>query len=473
MSFIVRFWQFSKKYNSTKRPAISDATEYNCVVKDGTGIINPKIVLDIGRTAEPADFNYCRILKFNRYYYVREWTFDKGLWTATLECDVLATYKDEIGASNLYILRAANAYNGDIIDNLYPCKTGASFNSTAITDPFEHAGAGSYVVGVISPRGMYGSITYYILDRTGLATLCNYLINDAVSLANNFSWSDATQALQNSIVDPLQYIKSVVWLPFPYTELPYSPQQPANLNIFSWAVPNTNAQLLFGATVVKNYSFTVKKHPDTNTRGNYVNAAPYTLATLCFPPFGNIEVDTTVLCNASTLDAELRIDCLSGKGILTISANGYILNRVEGQIGVPIQLAQVKSDYIGAVSSIAGGVSGAISGALTGGPAGVARAISGGIGAIGNAINSLAPRAQSIGSGGGFAHLRGDFELDFQFFRPVNDDLTHNGRPLCEKRTISSVGDYMLIQDGDVAIDGTRTEGERIKEYLQGGFYYE
>ena len=473
MSFTVRFWTFSKRYNSTKIPALADATNFDCIIKDGSAIINPKIVLDLGATTDPSQYNYCRIPAFNRYYWVREWSFDRGLWTATLEVDVLASYKTEIGASNLYILRAAGAYNGNIVDNLYPCKTGANYDKTAITDPFEHAGAGSYVVGVVSPRGMYGSITYYILDRSGLATLCNYLINDAVSLANNFSWADATQALQNSIVEPLQYIKSVVWLPFPYTELPYSPQQPANLNIFSWAVPNTNAQLLFGATVVKNYSFTVKKHPDTNSRGNYVNASPYTLATLCFPPFGNIEIDTSVLCNAATLDAELRIDCINGKGVLTLSANGYILNRIEGQIGVPIQLAQVKSDYIGGISSIASGISSAISGALTGGPAGIAGAISGGIGGIGNAINSLAPRAQSIGSGGGFAHLRGDFELDFQFFRPVDDDLTQNGRPLCEKRVINTLSGYMLIQDGDVSIAGTRTEAEQIRAYLEGGFYYE
>ena len=470
MSFTVRFWTFSKKYNSTKRPANNNATTYNCVVKDGTGIINPKIVLDLGRTSSPAAFNYCQIPNFNRYYFIREWAFDKGLWTGTLECDVLASYKSEIGSSSLYILRAAGAYNGNIVDNLYPCKTGGSFDKTSITDPFEHAGAGSYIVGVVSPRGMYGSISYYILDRSGLATLCNYLINDAVSLANNFSWSDATQALQNSIVDPMQYIKSVTWLPFPWTELPYSPQQPLNLNIFTWQVPNTNAQLLFGATVVKNYSFTVKKHPDTAARGNYVNASPYTLATLCFPPFGNIEIDTSVLCNASTLDVELRIDCLTGKGILTVSANNTILNRIEGQIGVPIQLAQVKSDYIGGITNIISGISAGAEGFAKGGIAGM---IAGGASGIGNAINSLAPRAQTIGTGGGFAHLRGTFELDFEFFRPVDDDLQHNGRPLCEKRTVNTLSGYMLIQDGDVPINGTRTEGEQIRAYLEQGFYYE
>lgn len=477
MSFIVRFWKFSKKYNSTKRPAISDATEYNCVVKDGTGIINPKIVLDIGRTAEPADFNYCRILKFNRYYYVREWSFDKGLWTATLECDVLASYKDEIGASSLYILRAANAYNGNIVDTLYPTKVNCSYDRTSITTPYKpyydnYGFQGCYVIGVVSNTGTYGSLKYYVLDEINMAKVCEYLINDAVSVANNFSTSDATMALQNSIVDPIQFIKSALWLPFDAADI--SGVLTTNVKVFNWTIPNVTAHLLASSLYIeKTFSPATIKHPDTNARGNYVNVSPHTLAHLSFPPFGVIELDTTVISNINNLSINLKVDGITGRGFLEVKAHSQVLNRLEAQVGVPIQLAQVKSDYVGAISSIASGISGAVSGILSGGPAGIAGAISGGIGAIGNAVNALAPRAQTVGSGGAFSHLLGTFELGFQFFRPVDDDLTHNGRPLCEKRTISSVGDYMLVQDGDVAIDGTRTEGEQIRAYLEGGFYYE
>lgn len=471
--FDVRFFQFSKRYNSTKRPDLTSGTVYHCKVLDGTAIINPKIVLDIGLTANPSRFNYAYIPGFNRYYHIREWSFDRGLWIANMTVDVLATYRESIGGSYLYVLRASNSYDGSIIDNKYPTKTGCTFNKTVLTDPFQHAGNGCYVVGVIGKRGMYGSITYYVLNRAGLAVLCNYLISDAVTVANNFSENDATLALQNSIVDPLQYIKSVTWLPFSASDLPLSPQQPSNLNVFQWDVPNTNADLLFGATMVKNYTFNVIKHPDTSARGNYVNCSPYTLATLSFPPFGNIEIDTTVLCNASTLNVELRIDCLTGKGIITISANNTILNRIEAGIGVPIQIAQITSDYVGAITNIAGAVPKVIGGFAMGGAAGVAGGIAGAISGIGNAIESLAPRSQTIGSSGGFAHLRGNFELDFQFFRPVADDLAQNGRPLCQKRYPKDLKGYMLIQDGDVSTAGTQAENEQIQALLEGGFYYE
>lgn len=471
MSFTVRFWTFSKKYNSTKRPANSNATTYNCVVKDGTGIINPKIVLDLGRTADPAAFNYCQIPNFNRYYFIREWSFDKGMWTASLECDVLASYKTEIGSSNLYILRAAGAYDGNIVDNLYPCKTGSDFVQESITAPY--IVAGTYIVGCVSRNGDYGSIKYYALTTSEIRTLCAYLVSDVITdTANGFTISDASYALQNSIVDPVQYIKSCVFIPLSRADLVTTPV--SQINVFDWDVPNlTTGHELNGNRVRKTFSVPITKHPDTLSRGNYVNAAPYTLLTLYFPPFGVLEIDTSVTCNASTLDLILDIDLLSGKGLLTVQCNGNVLNKVESMIGVPIQLSQVTRDYVGAVSSIASGISGAISGVLLGGPAGIAGAVGSAVGGIGNAIQSMAPRSQTIGSNGGFAALAGAAQLGHQFFRPVDDDLAHNGRPLCEKRTISTLSGYMLIQDGDVPINGTRTEGEQIRAYLEQGFYYE
>ena len=192
MSFTVRFWTFSKKYNSTARPSNNNATTYNCIVKDGTGIIYPKIVLDLGRTSSPAAFNYCHIPDFNRYYFIREWAYDKGLWTATLECDVLATYKTEIGSSNLYILRAAGAYNGDIVDNLYPTKTDCAFHSDLIPVPYT---TGCYILGLVSKLGAYGSLAYYVMDTANMARFVSALMDDVVLDQNGFTWNDASQAL--------------------------------------------------------------------------------------------------------------------------------------------------------------------------------------------------------------------------------------------------------------------------------------
>lgn len=469
MSFAVRFYTFSKRYNSTKRP--SGGTVYNCRVMDDTSIIAPKIVLNIGLTSDPSQYNYCYIAAFDRYYFVKEWYFKAGLWTAHLTVDVLATYKTQIGAASLYILRAAGAYDGAIVDSYYPCKTGAYFDITTITNPYNSTGC--YVIGVVNKAGMYGSITYYALSRASMATLVSELIDNIVNVGNGYDLNDASLALQLSIVDPIQYIKSCIWLPVPVSNIT-SDQTETNLNVYSWTAAGVTAYRISNPSIILRSNVAINKHPDTAARGNYVNVAPYTLANLYMPPFGNIELDTSVLCTASSLDADIYMDAHTGDGSLIITANGIVLNKVDAKVGVPIQLSQVVGDYIGAITSVANGVAGAISGVAAGGAAGIASGIASGIGAIGDAVKAVTPRANTIGSGGNFSILTAkNPELDLQFFRPVDDDITQNGRPLCEIRTINTMSGYLLIQDGDVAIPGTREEGAAIQRMLESGFYYE
>lgn len=469
--FDVTFYNFQKRYNSTKRPSSGSGTTYKCRVLDGTAIINPKIVLDIGLTADPSRYNYAYIPNFDRYYHVREWTFDLGLWIASLTVDVLATYKTNIGNTNLYVLRASNEYDGTIIDNKYPTKTDCTYYR--VTMPTPYAGGESFILGSVSKLGLWGSIAYFVAPRADIQKVCEYLIDDTVTEANGFSWNDASQALQLSLVDPIQYIKSCIWLPFTKDDFTTVPLL-TGIQVFKWNIPNTgDSKRILVPSITKHYTFNVPKHPDTTARGNYVNCAPYTIATLSFPPFGVIEIDTSVLCSAETLNVDLTIDAVTGKGFLTVKANNIILNRLESQVGMPIQLSQVTRDYIGATQSVLGGVNSVVGGALMGGPAGIAGAITGGLSAIGSAAQALAPRSNTIGGGGTYAHLIGNFELTLQYFRPVADDLAQNGRPLCQKRQPKNLGGYMLIQDGDVATSGTQAENEQIQTLLESGFYYE
>ena len=251
----------------------------------------------------------------------------------------------------------------------------------------------------------------------------------------------------------------------------------AEFPVYNWE-PHVNGKKVYaGSRIYKNYSFNISKHPDTNARGNYVNSAPFTKITLTIPPYGCIDIDTSVTANASTLSVEVEIDPLSGKGILVIKCNNIVLNRLESQIGVPISLSQVVRNYVGAATSAMGGFTGAISGAVAGaaaGPLGIAAgAITGGGAAIGNAVEAMQPRAQTIGSTGSFVANRGEFRLDHQFFRPIDDDNTHNGRPLCQVKQLNTLSGYILIQDGDVTIAGTASEDSKIRNYLETGFYYE
>lgn len=469
MGFTVKLYTFSKRDNSTKKPGLLDGTEFSCVLKSGSGIMRPTITFDFGRASDPSQYNYAYIPDFDRYYFIEEWYFDRALWTATLKVDVLATYKTEIGDSSLYVLRAAGASNGNIIDTMYPCKTGCTFDRDTKNNPWNTTPVP--VIGVIGKGGVFGSMNYYAMDPsdpTELNTLLNKLLTptEVINAGNGFSDIDATWALQLSLVDPIQYIKTCVMIPVALTDIT-AIDAAAGIDVYSWNF-STGRKIHPASRIYKNYSFTLKKHPDTNARGNYVNSAPYTKITLTIPPYGCIDIDTSVTCNASTLNVDIEIDPTNGKGILVISCNNIVLNRLEAQIGVPVSLSSVTRDYIGAAQSVISAVGGGVS-ALMGNIGGLFSAA----GSIGNAVESLMPRAQTIGSTGSFVANRGDFRLDYQFMRPVDDDNTHNGRPLCDMRQISTLSGYILVQDGDVAIAGTSAEDATVRNYLEGGFYYE
>lgn len=473
----VTFYSFTKEENSTKRP--SDGTLFDCQIKRGSGLMNPAIELNIGLTQAP-EYNYCYIPDFRRFYYVTEWYFDTGFWTASLSCDVLATYRSEIGSADLYALRSANNWDGRVVDTLYPTKANCTFTSIPQSTDVWSLDGGVFVIGIVNNNYepyRFGSVVYYIMNRTEFTAMANYLMSDNLLNDFNIDIQDVTPEVQKSIIDPMQYIKSCTYIPLSPTALNLLSYDRATVSVFSWDI----WRHVEGITIVPvikpsnpshkiTRTFTIPKHPQTTSRGNYVNQRPYTNLMLTFPPFGTIEIDTTVTCNAENITVDAEIDLPTGLGILTISCNNIILNRIEAQIGIPVQLTQVTRDYVGGVTSIISGISDVVGQGMSGNVTG---AISSAATGIGNAIKSLTPRAQSIGSGGSYAQLIMRPRLEGQFFEIVDDDITRNGRPCCKIVNCEDAQGYYLIQDGDVPINGTREEAQLVKTYLETGFYYE
>ena len=478
MAFNVNFYQFYKEDNSTSRPSGTSST-YPCTIKHGSGLVNPTIILNIGLTSAPT-WNYCYIPDFRRYYYVSEWYYDKAFWTATLTCDVLATYKAEIGDSYLYALRSSSPslYDKRIPDTMYPTKVNCTYDRSTVSNPWQDSNAGCFVVGIVGKSPNFGSINYYVMNRTAMSGLIQGLLDDTIDPSNGFDLADASEGLQLALVDPLQYIKSAVFIPLDYADVSGVPSPIGAISVFNYLVNTGGSYKIIinqpFTTITK--TFTTKKHPQTLDRGNWVNQSPYTNCTLTFPPFGTIELDTTVLCDVDSFTVEIRIDNTTGLGILEVKAHNIILNRLESQIGVPVQLSQVTRDYMGAMNNIMGaaqGVAGAVGSALTGNYAGAVGSGIGAVAGIGNALASLVPRSQSIGSGGSFAQLYETPQVNYQFFEVVDDDLAKNGRPTCKIVQPKIYGGYYLIQDGDVAIDGTKEESAQVRSYLETGFFWE
>jgi hypothetical protein len=480
MAFNVTFYSFSKRENATYRPTGTGET-FSCVLKADSNIASPEIILDIG-TANNPSWNYAYIAEFNRYYYVSDWRWiDNRLWSASLSTDLLATYKDEIGASELYVLRSSAASDGNIIDDYYPCKMTCTTQTTIGSSPWIHTignddidlSAGVFVVGYVTSQQpndshMYGSVVYSAMKQSGLRALVDALLDDSLLSGSGFLTSDASLPLQKSLIDPLSYIKSCIWLPVLYESLPGTSL--TDLNIWDWSIPCTHKIISNDPPYIQ-YTVTLNliKHPLTQTRGNYLNTSPYTRVNLDLPPFGNIELDTSLTANAAQVQALITFDLITGQGRSRIIIDGVNTDTGESQIGVPIQLSQVMKDYLGAAQSGFNGIVGTISSALNGNIAG---AISSAGNGIANGVRAMQPRTSSVSGNGSFAHLKNRPRLYHQFMIPVDEDNDHCGRPLCQIRRVDTLPGYLLIKDGEIDIDGFTGEAEAVRAYLEGGFFY-
>ena len=478
MAFTVYFYSFSKKENSTAQP--SGGTSYNCQLRAPSGILNPEILLDLGLSAAPASYNYAYIAAFNRYYYVTEWTNEGPLWRASLQVDVLASYKSSIGSANLYALRSSYSYDGDIVDALYPCKADVDEDSQTFSPLFSNT-SGVYVCGIVCASGssssivsataQIGSVKYYYMSPSGLATLCAYLLDSSNyssmgSGGETFNLNDCSLELQKSLIDPLQYIKSCIWLPIASPTLTTQ-----TLYINGWSVPGVEM-----AAVTSKYVSATKtdlvliKHPDALTRGGYLNGPGYTSIWMNAGAYGTFEIDTNLTAYETNLLFNETIDVTSGLGQLTVGNATVNIEKRRVMRGISIQLSQVTTDMLGAVSAGASGFAGAAGSLMMGDIAG---AIGSAVGGIANAAKANAPKSSSVGGNGQWIDAIDPWTVNYEFFRPVADDNSHHGRPLCQNIQVSNYPGYLLIQDADIAIAATADELSKIRAYLESGFYYE
>lgn len=508
--FTVYLYSFTKNEKSTARPA-SAGTGYDCQLKEACSILSPLIVLDLGMTTSPYNYNYAYIPDFGRYYYIQDWTFEGPLVVAHMVVDALATYKTEIGNTPLYVLRSSVLSNGYITDDYYPTKTDKTVTHVAptwITNPFVGSlTSGYYVVGVINnDSGAVGAVSYYVFTNTQLRSLCAALMAQTTWLG---TITDVTEDFLKALYNPFEYIVSCMWFPLApplgsaVSDLPYG----------WYTLTGVSCRRLGNsATSFFNLDFTLPSHPQIS-RGTYLNTAPFRRLTLHLPFIGDMPIDTTNFVNVSTLGIYGTVDFLTGDTVVQLcrgtSASFSASNRVAlytGNVGIQIQLAQVAVDRlaqtetvvgatanlvrdVGGMLSSAGSGVGNILGALQKGNIG--GLIGSGISAAGSGISNAGtlvgdlthgiadsvraslPQMFTRGANGSIVWTQIDINMTVEFFPIVDEDLAHTGRPLCAMRTPASLGGFLLIKTGDVPLPGTAIEAEAVRSYLESGFYFE
>lgn len=470
----VNLYNFAKKKNSTAIPAANTATVFNTVqLKDETSVINPVLIFNQASSGMspflPSKFNYAYIPSFSRYYFVSDWQWINGLWECYLTVDPLASFKTAIGNTSCYVERAASSYNGDIIDNLYPAKTDVEIISATIATSWANVApsGGCYVLGVINyqPANHIGAITYYAMTSAQLNDLLAYLFSN--NIFNAGSITEVGEDMFKSLFNPFQYIVSCMW--FPAAASTYGSTS-TTVKVGYWDTTVT-AISVDAIADVRFITGTIPAHPQAASRGAFLNYAPYTRITLFCPPFGEVPIDATFLRTGMYLYAKVIIDCITGQATLRVAFRSSTSGPYSAKpcvertamMGVPIQLAQVLSDYTGAVSTLTGSVAG-----------GIAGAVMGLIGAtVESAIATQAPKVATSGANGSFVNFALEPNLVVEHTLLVNEDNTDLGRPLMSTVQINSLSGYIKCAEAHFSGLCFDSEKDTINTFMVNGFFYE
>lgn len=469
----IKFTRFSKKENSTARPA-EWAAEYQCILKEDSGVMNPVIRLDLGQSANPTNYNYAHIPDFDRWYFVSDWVWSGRLWVARLSVDVLASWAATIKASTQYVTRAASKYNLTIRDNMYPARVSFT-RSKSVSSPAaawsDSLTDGCFVVGLIGGAGDTGAVSYYVLAPDTFKAFCKYLFNAALFDSDGEILKDITESTWKSLFNPFQYVVSAMWFPFEFTS-----GVPVSTIYFGWYSVSCSCRLITDATKVTGpYNIDVPKHPAYNSglKFTYLNTAPYAEYTLHCMPWGNIVIDPGSIYNVDKIVVRPETDMLTGKSLLYIYAGsiaGELIACIPAQVGVPVQIAQQNNNILGsiggAVSSAADTAVSAVSGDILGAAVGAASS-------IGSAVSGIIPKAAISGAQGAAVGLSDDVYLDCKFWGIAEKSPAYMGHPLMAVVTLSELAGYIKCENANISTAGTLEENRAIINYLNSGCFIE
>lgn len=467
----VKFYTFSKRVNSTARP--TGGTDYTVILKEPSSVISPRLDLIWTGTGSPTAFNYAYIGDFGRYYWVTNWEYQNRKWTATLSVDVLASWKTEIGSSAKYVLRSAADSDPSILDNYYPPTADEEYDMVAEPSGWTAMfGAGCYVINVSGYQNSDSGLGVTLYQQTAAQAYdtIKKAYDDIYSVGGNTTTvTDTTSALEwlgetaiRFSTDLSQYINGYMW--FPALFQPTGTPQPIRLGLVDGGVgiPITTGIMGLNKTLSLPTSIT--------TLPRWKTCAPYCFYTLEFLPFGTIPIDSIAITEYGGIFLNVYVDAFTGIGTLRVmagsGANGPLLAVRTAQVGVPVRYGTAKIDLGQSAANLVNGITQTVVGAAEG------DLITAGSGIM-SAARALVPDAVTGGQTGNISAISDTIRLWIRRLEPTGEDPTEYGKPLCNLRTINTLGGYTLCRDGDISAPATQGELDQIAAYLTGGFFYD
>ena len=473
-------YKLAKRRNSTLKPdtELNEYVETEVVLKDATSILHP----DISVASDLSAYNYLHLPDLNRYYFIIEWTYDRGRWIASCDVDVLASYYTAVYTYSGYVLRSASAPSGLIPDELAPRYQDVALSTVSIASPWiANLNAGVFVVGIINnDAGAYGAVSYYVLTAPQIQALKNQMMNTAI-IQPDSTFEDVvgiSKDLFQAMWNPIKYITSCMF--FPIAGFGGGTEKPS-LPLGWWTSSVTGIQILPTPYGNKVENIQIPKHPQSaDSKYTYLKGSNYSRYVLHFPPFQDIILDADLLFNVTSIDIQLLIDPATGAGSLKITPHesNYVIAYTEAQIGVPMALAEISTDIsniksggIGLLGQAAGALAKSSALSFLGDLQKTGEQLLSGIGEIATAGSAKMLSTGSNGSLAAYFNCYPQLQAIFTRVKPVDGSLI--GYPTCETKVLAQLTGYAMLYRPSINIPppGTVTEAEMINTLLASGIY--
>lgn len=439
---------FKKRRNSTKQP--TGGTSLSCLLKENTTVEAPTFIIK----EDGSSYTYCSA--FGNYYYVTEREYVPPHWHMHCAMDYMATFKTDIGNSSQYIERADSAVAWDkrLLDML-PTQTGPSTQVVGLGESFFPIDDGCYVITISGSNSTSGATTgvnrFVFREADYRAFMQDFL--------NQFSWADPVGTVPGAITDsfkailkPMDYILDIRWYPF-WVESEFTQE---HIWLGAWETEAYGYLMHEGYIWSKTSTMIIPKHPQNATDGLFLNAGIYSKYCWVDPFFGTINIDGNSICDCGTITYRVDIDPSCGYGHMkmyaTVDDQMVTIAERTAEFGVPQYRTFEAHDVLSALSNVTTDPAGAFSRTL----AAIAQ-----------------PKIEVAGSCGSKAMYQFQPLLYCEFFRikPLNSSL--QGYPVCATYTINSFSGYVKCFSGEVNTIGNPEAKAEVKNFLEGGFFYE
>lgn len=489
---IVYLFKFKKRNNSTKKPGLSDGEKYGCEIFEPFTVTAPTLLF---KATGVFEYNYTFIPEFNRYYFVKEWTFENGLWKATTEEDFLSSWKTQILNSEQYVERSTMESDEYIYDHQYT----NTYNNRVYLHKIIPYYAGNVWWG-LSDNVSVNYRTFLKGTWFGIGTIKDnqfYMQSNGylIALKDTYVSLEVVMAqMRSEDVEKVrlsEFVSQLYMLPQSYDDVTST----TYATIFVGAENDfySDNQSLTGTHRGKTWQGydlsqggEFKKVPrnkilttyfrvptkDILQEPFYLNAAP-TKAFIIFRPFGKVEIDLTTLKKLEYLSIVVQTDVASGNSELSIVQENGLVPIASANIAVNVELTKTyntRSQYerqtVNQLTNIAQGVL-------------APPTVEGTLKTAAN-LTSFAMRPY-MQTGGALQGNAGNILVDatpsiyITRFEPVQFDNERFGSPLFKKRVLSKLANGFVkcidakILDNEMLL----TEQDAVEQALNNGTYLE